>query len=115
MHLLLMNKKVSGRSRKTSDPVAGYLGSRGIQVAELPPDMLRELTRLLTTSEPAPSHESADSHFDHRETGFADKEHHREMLTFEMYLAAWIAMEGICNRPRRRKKRRAVEHPTKTT
>lgn len=87
-----------------SDPVARYLDARGIALAELPPDMLRELTRLLSDSGPSAFRDTPLPDRDLREIQNSLHEHSHDMLTFEMYLAAWIAKEGICNKPRARKK-----------
>jgi hypothetical protein len=106
-----MDKKVSGSPQKVGDPIARYLGARGIPAAKLPSDMLRELTRLLdpsTALQEAPLPEA-----DQPEARNAAGDHRRDMLTFEMYLAAWISKEGICDKPKSRKKRAKPNGPSK--
>lgn len=102
-----MDEKVSGSTRKVADPIARYLGARGIPAAKLPSDLLRELTRLL---DPAVQEAPAPAP-DQPKTRNPGDDHYREMLTFEMYLAAWIAKEGMCDRPQGRRKRAKPKRP----
>jgi hypothetical protein len=104
-----MDKKVVESPAEVGGSVEKFLKDHGIPGAELPPDMHRELVRLLSEGE-------ADSLTDRPRAGegnpVAECNHRLElrqgMLAFEMYLAAWIAREGICDRPRpgRRRARR---------
>ena len=66
--------------------------------------MLRELTRLLdpaAVQNPESTHPDSDPD----QPRDADRHHRRDMLTFEMYLAAWISREGMCDKPKPRKKK----------
>jgi len=110
MHISNMNQKVVRSTPAGADPVAKYLEAHGIAGVELPPDMHRELVRLLGEDEgkgegnamgdlPPPDRDPAAA-------VNASLEHRHEMLAFEMYLAAWIAREGICDRPQTKKKSR---------
>jgi hypothetical protein len=104
MRLLNMSKKVSGAARKRGDPVTNFLVTRGIPPADLPPDLRRELTRLLNDEEPAdvpaPDRDPGEN------SDARQREHHHDMVAFEMYLAAWTVREGMCDRPRPRRKNR---------
>jgi hypothetical protein len=90
----------TARSARTKpDSVASYLKARGVTAEELPPDLLRELTRLVDNGQlsakpsaallpPAPGEPEADER--------------RDLLSFEMYLTAWIASARICDQPKAR-------------
>jgi hypothetical protein len=87
----------SVRTKSTS--VANYLKARGVTAEELPPDLLRELTRLVdngqlsaTPSAPLLPPASSDP----------DAGDRRDLLSFEMYLTAWIASARVCDRPKDR-------------
>jgi hypothetical protein len=111
MRLLDMSKKASAPPRKEGDPVAVYLCARGIPAAKFPPDMLRELTRLLADAESPSLNRPVHPDLDVRRLSNGDEEHYRAMLTFEMYLASWIAREGICDRPKSGKRRTKSPRP----
>ena len=96
-----MSKSTSGRPRPVSDPVTIYLRARGVTAGELPPDMLRELTRLLASGQLNAGEAAPVGPDSPREIDEAGQVHHHDMLTFEMYLAAWIAREGLCDTPKK--------------
>jgi hypothetical protein len=97
-----MDSSVPGSICRPSAQVKLFLSARGIPPEDLPPDMMRELTRLMADESGEASRTGG------RRSGTtpaAKKEHHHDMLSFEMYLAAWIAREGMCDRPKRRRRR----------
>ena len=95
-----MSKFTSGSLPKAEDPVTIYLRARGVSARDLPPDMLRELTRLLASGQLSMDEVTPSEGLPPPLSHDAEHDHHHEMLTFEMYLAAWIAREGICDKPR---------------
>ena len=86
---MFVEKFLTGPLRISHDPVAIYLEARGVSAKELPPDMLRELTRLMENGQLGA-------------IGNSEQDHRHDLLTFEMYLAAWIASERVCDRPKDR-------------
>jgi hypothetical protein len=108
-----MDEKVSRSGRQITDPIARYLGKRGIPADKLPSDLLRELTRLLNVPSTA-LEEMGVPKPDEPKAQNAAGRYYRDMLTFEMYLAAWIAREGMCDRPKPRRKRAKLDHPPKS-
>jgi hypothetical protein len=102
--LHFMDPSVSGSTPGPSTQAKLFLNARGIPPADLPPDMLRELTRLMADEQREASAQPGAGR-DPAEVLAARKEHHHDMLSFEMYLAAWIAREGLCDRPRKKRRR----------
>jgi hypothetical protein len=98
MRLDAMSERTEHLPWTGRDPVADYLEKRGVAVEELPPDMLRELTRLMEAGQIG-TEASAPASLP--VTNDTDPDLRRDLLTFEMYLAAWIASARICDRPKR--------------
>ena len=98
MHVDAMSDRTKHSPCTASDPVAHYLEKRGVAVAELPPDLLRELTRLMDAGQ---LDGSDDTRASLPTPDHPDQNLRRDLLTFEMYLAAWIASAQICDQPKR--------------
>lgn len=96
----MMGQKTAENRGKPGDPVATYLDARGIPLRKLPPDLLRELTRLLADAPRALMETDHDFDPSLHSPRDLEQEHRHDMVSFEMYLAAWIIRERICDRPK---------------